>query len=123
MAVRQELTHLHAPNKEARRNLVKQKRRRIRTIQMGRTPKSGQPISFKPTEAMRAFFEAMSEAEDISMSELARRSADLFRDLYERLENDWPEIERRARTNGQPIGAVLASFVRAWLEQDRKSRK
>lgn len=90
---------------------------------MGRTPKSGQPISFKPTEAMRAFFEATSEAQDISISEVARRSADIFRDLYQRLVDEWPDIERRARQGGQSVGTVLAGLVRNALDQERKLKR
>lgn len=90
---------------------------------MGRIPKDGRAIVFKPTEAMRSFFETISEAQDISMSELARRSSDVYRDLYEKLGGDWHVIEQRARDTKEPIGRVLASFVRMGLEQDRKSKK
>jgi hypothetical protein len=90
---------------------------------MGRTPKSGQQIAFKPTKAMRAFIETLSQRNDISMSEVARRCADVYRALYEKLGGDWLEIEQRARMNEQAIGEILASLVHAGLDQERKSRK
>ena len=90
---------------------------------MGRNPKSGKPIGFKPTEAMRAFVEARADEEDVSLSEIARRAADLYRDLYEKLGGDWHEADRRAGVTGQSPGAVLATLVKAALEQERKAKK
>lgn len=122
-AATQELTQSVAPRKEGRYALAPSKRRGVGNSQVSRAPKKGQPISFKPTEAMRAFFEAQRDALDISISEIARRSAELYRDLYERLGGDWVLVEHRARNRGESVGVTLSSMVRSALEQERKSRK
>lgn len=102
---------------------MSQKRRKLRNIQMARSPKDGRTISVKPTEAMRAWVQARSEEQGITMSELARRAVDLARDLQDKLGADWHEVERRAGVAGQATGIVLANLIRAALEQERKAKK
>lgn len=90
---------------------------------MGRDPKSGKTIAFKPTEAMRAAVDEIADKEGITRSELVRRSMDLYKDLYEKLGGEWHEADRRSGVTGQSMGVVLASLIRAALDQERKSKK
>lgn len=89
---------------------------------MGRSPKKGKPIAFKPTEEMRASVEEIADKEGVGLSELARRSVDLYKDLYEKLGGDWHEADRRSGVYNKSIGTILASLVKAALEQERKSK-
>lgn len=86
-------------------------------------PKKIKNLQYKLTESMRLFVERVSDEERVSMSEIGRRSAELYRELYERLGTDWHEADRRAGVTSQPIGAVIAGLVKTALEQERKSKK
>lgn len=103
--------------------MAAQKRREVRKLGIRRDGTPKRQIGVKFHEDMGRFFERRAAAEDADLSDIVRQAADLYRDLYEQLGDDWHEAKKRAGIADQSLGATLASIIKTVFEAERKPKK